>query len=145
LFNKNYEHLVDQDARSSFSPEWMLDNLRLFPGDALLTIKVAYHNEAPVGFVMYSTDSKNRGNLDVLCVDSRYRNSGYGFQLLDHAAQDLKKRGASIIKLGVSNPNAIRLYAKYGFKEKKKWNAQTIIMKYNFSPNKTKTRKAIPL
>lgn len=121
LFNANYEHLVDQSAKD-FSIEWTLDNLRLFPEyKEKLIIKTATIKTIPAGFIAYSIDNKNRGNIDMLCIDSQWRRNGCGFKLLNYAVEDLKQKGISKIKLGVTNIAAQKLYEKYGFKKKKKW------------------------
>jgi ribosomal protein S18 acetylase RimI-like enzyme len=115
-FTENFDQLVTPSARSTFSVKYMLENMRVFPGADPLTIKITFLDATPVGFIIYS-NYKNQGSIDVLCVDKKFRKFGFGYQLMNHAIQELAKQKIDTITLAVNNDNtsAINFYAKLGF------------------------------
>ncbi len=83
------------------------------------TIKVAYEDDKPVGFVIYMQKKFYHGHIRFIYVNPEFRSKGWSDKLLDYAVQDLIKRGSSKIDLTTrtSNSAAIKLYLRHGFKE----------------------------
>jgi ribosomal protein S18 acetylase RimI-like enzyme len=95
------------------------------PGDMSVpnldvTINVVYFETKLAGFVTYYIKKNHVGHLELLAIDSEFRNKGYGTFLIEHTVQECKKRGCSILQLYVytSNPHAITFYEHLGFKLK---------------------------
>lgn len=72
-----------------------------------------------VALLVLSIDRKRSFyNIDIVLVDKRYQNRGFGKIMLSEALEILKKNGAKRIEIGVSrfNPAAQKLYLSLGFK-----------------------------
>ena len=71
-----------------------------------------------LGFCKISADG-NTGTLEYLVVLEQERGKGYGVALMDWAMNTFQKLGVNEIEVKVVYGNeAIRLYEKYGFREK---------------------------
>lgn len=121
IFKEDWWWLVSEYSKD-FSPEYMLQyraSSKKPESKGNLTIKVAYDQHKPIGFVAYYKKEFYYGYILFLDVLASYRSKGIGYALLDYAVQDLKKRGVTKIGLvtRTSNIPARRLYKKYGFKE----------------------------
>lgn len=83
-------------------------------------IKIAIENKKIVGFSINGmTSNSNEGWILSLGVRQDFTQYGIGTKLLLESIEELKKRGAKVIKLTVHPDNtAIRLYKKYGFEKK---------------------------
>lgn len=121
LFKKNWYWLVSEYSLD-FSPEYMLDNKAsdkepIHKGN--LTIKMAYENNKPVGFIAYYMKELYVGFVLFIAVDETSRGKGFARSLLDYAINDLKNKGASIIRLitRTSNLRGQKLYTGMGFKQ----------------------------
>jgi GNAT superfamily N-acetyltransferase len=77
-----------------------------------------------VGLMVLTMNAKEYFyNVDVLLVDQKYQNRGYGKIMLKQGLDILKKKGAKKIEIGVNRRNvaAIKLYRSLGFKEVAVW------------------------
>ena len=95
---------------------WGMDTVGVF---------VAYLDEKPVGFVEAGIDNKFNEDKGIKCgwilstgVLKPNRTKGIGTAMMQHAMEFLKSQGMTEVELGVdaSNPKAIGLYKKMGFK-----------------------------
>ncbi len=86
---------------------------------------IAYLDEKPVGFVEAGIDNNFNESKGIKCgwilstgVLKPNRTKGVGTAMMQHAMEFLKSQGMTEVELGVdaSNPKAIGLYKKMGFK-----------------------------
>jgi len=80
---------------------------------------VLLEGKRAVGLLVLAIDRKRSYyNVDVLLVDKRYQNRGFGRIMLGRGLEILKKNGARRIEIGVSRYNgaAQRLYSSMGFR-----------------------------
>ena len=81
-------------------------------------IAVAENDSHIVGFCKIGTDGST-GVLEILVVLDQERGKGYGAALMDWAMNTFRKLGVNEIDVKVVYGNeAVRLYEKYGFREK---------------------------
>lgn len=81
-------------------------------------IAVAENDSHIVGFCKIGTDGST-GVLEILVVLDQERGKGYGTALMDWAMNTFRKLGVNEIDVKVVYGNeAVRLYEKYGFREK---------------------------
>lgn len=118
-FKRDWYWLIEGN---DYSPEYTLQNKassRSPEHKGNLTIKVAYENNKPVGFVIYFMENFYLGDLRFIDVNPEFRSRGWAYKLLDYAVKDLIKRGSVRIKLVTRTTNypAQKLYLRYGFKE----------------------------
>ena len=78
-----------------------------------------FEDGKPVGVVTYYMMSQVLGRILFLIVDKDFRGKRYGEKLLNYAFDELKKRGATSVKLFVRSENASarKLYERVGFVE----------------------------
>lgn len=84
-----------------------------------LTLKVAYEDNKPVGFLAYFVKKFYLGKILFVDVLPAYRSKGWGATLMKIAMTDLIKRGVSQIELVTRTDNfaAQKLYNNLGFTE----------------------------
>lgn len=76
---------------------------------------VVEQNNSVVGFCILQP-VLDEANLLLMAIDPQYQGQGFGFQLLDHAIQQLKNNPIQIfLEVRESNQAAIGLYEKSGF------------------------------
>lgn len=81
-------------------------------------IAVAENDSHIVGFCKIGTDGST-GVLEILVVLDQERGKGYGAALMDWAMNTFQELGVNEIDVKVVYGNeAVRLYEKYGFREK---------------------------
>lgn len=105
-----------------YSPEYMLHHRASSKNPQTignLTIKTAYQEGKPVGFVIYFKKNFYLGDLRFIDVNPEFRSKGWAYKLLDYAVKDLIKQGCIRVKLVTREVNyaARRLYTRYGFEE----------------------------
>ena len=120
-FDRDWYWLIPGD-RDSYSPE---DTFRykmphqnpLYVGR--LAIKVMRQKGQLIGFVAYYMKSPTLGFLNFVVVDPVFRGKRYAEQMVQHAVDDMIKRGAKKITLLTrpSNIRARQVYKRLGFKE----------------------------
>jgi CubicO group peptidase (beta-lactamase class C family)/ribosomal protein S18 acetylase RimI-like enzyme len=77
-----------------------------------------------IGLMVLSINPKEQFyNVDVLLVDHKFQNRGYGKIMLKQGLEILRKKGAKKIEIGVNRRNvaAIKLYRSLGFREVAVW------------------------
>lgn len=105
-----------------FSPEYMLKYRAIKSRPDLkkkVTIKVAYQDKKPVGFIVYWPKSFYLGFINFVDIEPEFRSKGWAYKLFDYAVKDLIKNGITRIELltRATNYSAQKLYIRYGFKE----------------------------
>ncbi len=82
---------------------------------------VAETNDDIIGYSLGYMENKSEGHIVSIAVKKAYRNKGIGTILMTNIENELKSRGANLVKLEVSvdNYNARRLYEKLGYKNVK--------------------------
>ncbi|WP_281086589.1 ribosomal protein S18-alanine N-acetyltransferase [Caldisphaera lagunensis] len=70
-----------------------------------------------VGYSLGYMEDEEVGHIVSIAVKKAYRNNGIGTKLMESIENELKSRGAKLIKLEVSvDNNARKLYEKLGYK-----------------------------
>ncbi len=120
LFEENWEWLVAQSPQE-YSASYRIDYKAFSKAPSAvnrLSIDVFRMHNATVGFVAYYMKTAYKGFVLFLVVRHAYRGHGIARQLLTHAVEQLRKRGARIIELvtRVDNYSAQRLYERFGFR-----------------------------
>jgi ribosomal protein S18 acetylase RimI-like enzyme len=133
FFKKNWDWLIPPG--SDFSPEYMVatNSSSKEPADhGDTTIKVYLENKEPVGFVAYRKTKFYEGFVNFLGVEESKRRKGYARKLLQHAIDDLKKQGCTVVWLltRVVNTKAQKLYESMGFKEYERTDYAVYYKKY---------------
>ncbi len=121
MFDRDWYWLIPGD-RDSYSPEDAFryraphQNIR-YAGR--LAIKVMRQKDQLIGFVAYYMKSPTLGFLNFVVVDPAFRGKRYAEQMVQHAVDDMIKRGAKKITLLTrpSNIRARQVYKRLGFKE----------------------------
>ena len=121
IFKENWDWLVSQYSYD-FSPEYTFDNLasdRKPENKGNLIVKVYYSDSKRAGFVAYYEKPFYEGFVLFLAVDKNFRSRGFARKLLQHAIDDLKSRGSTVIRLitRVDNKPARKVYEGMGFKQ----------------------------
>ena len=68
-----------------------------------------------IGYIEYAC-IYDKGELNYIFIDPKYRSKGYGIKLLNYMFNDLKGVTNITLEVNVNNTNAIKLYQKSGFK-----------------------------
>ena len=94
--------------------EWYMSLLKARTRDSIFL--VALVDRKVVGFIQ-AYHNGNKGYVEALAVDPRYRNMGIGSTLLSEVERRLKKRGVKIVRLNVkyNNLKALAFYLKRGY------------------------------
>lgn len=115
LFKSDLEKILKIENAVHVTP-WTEDTFKTcFQADCL-SWAIEVDNEI-IGFVITAIRMGECHILNI-CISHRYQRQGYGRRLLEHALDEVKKRGTGIAYLEVrrSNSRAITLYKKMGFK-----------------------------
>ncbi len=120
LFKKDWYWLISDYSSKDYSVEHMLDN-RASSKEHVgnLIIKTYRVKGKPVGFVTYFPKELFEGYILFLSVDKSQRSKGYARKMMNYAIDDLKSRGARVIRLITRTDNipGQKLYKSMGFKE----------------------------
>lgn len=118
LFKKNWYWLT---ANDSLIPENVVDYKTNGSPDQneKFTIKVYLENNTPEGFIAYYKAHLYQGVIRFVAVGEQYRNKGIAQKLIQHALEDLKRRGCITVKIltRMTNYPARATYTKAGFTE----------------------------
>ena len=101
------DFILDEKAPNPYEPRYF----------GKLEIKILREQASQVGFVCYYMLSQYVGRILFLCIDKSMQGKRYGEKLVKHAVQDLKNRGAQLIRVWcrVDNPNGRKFYERLGF------------------------------
>lgn len=106
------------------------------PGDASVTntslnIQVLYCQGALAGFITYYPKHSRIAHIELLAIDSVFRNKGYGKYLIEQVIEECKQQGCTTVQLYVytSNPAAIKFYEHLGFSIKINYGAYILLYK----------------
>ena len=88
----------------------------------MMPTKVLFVDGNPVGFCSYFMRSQYLGHILFIIVAKEARGHGYSKQLVRYCEQELKKMGATLIKIDTREENLIaqKLYKGLGYAEKKR-------------------------
>ena len=106
------QHQFVLDVKSSVAMALMYKTKKAF---------VQMEDKVIVGLLVLDIDpKKNIYNIDIIIIDEKYQNRGYGKLMVQWAVDYLKEKGAKKLTIGVSraNPSAIKVYKNAGFKPK---------------------------
>lgn len=106
------QHQFVLDVKSSVAMALMYKTKKAF---------VQMEDKVIVGLLVLDIDpKKNVYNIDIIIIDEKYQNRGYGKLMVQWAVDHLKLKGAKKLTIGVSraNPSAIKVYKNAGFKPK---------------------------
>lgn len=123
IFNEFKSHWSYLVQTATYDIAFMLDTMSpskhelKYMGKAI--IRVLCDGARPVGFIVYYMEAPQQGRILFLDITDEYQAKKLGGVLVDYACQDLKKRGAKIVKIFTyyKNTRAQRLYKRCGFKE----------------------------
>lgn len=117
-----YAPLLSALHAQSYVEPWdeeALARLLASPGvAALIAVARTSAGEAPLGFILVR-QAADEAEILTLCVVPRERGIGIGARLLEAALDRAHARGAKTVflEVGLTNPPALRLYARAGFVE----------------------------
>lgn len=96
-----------------------------------IAIDVLYAENKLAGFITYYVKKDRTGHLELLAIDSQFRNQGFGTFLIEHVIQEFKKNECTTLQLYVylSNPRAITFYEHLGFKLKTNFGSYILMYK----------------
>lgn len=120
LFKKDWYWLISDYSSKDYSVEHMLDaraSSKERSGDLIL--KTYRVKGKPVGFNAYFMQELFIGQILFVSVDKAHRSKGYARKMVNYDLDDLKKRGARIVRMVTRTDNipAQKLYKSLGFKE----------------------------
>ena len=114
-----------------------LHNIVRFPGCGIFQAPFSWllrerRSGTLVGMVLCSRVALEVGHITQLCVAPAYRGRGLARMLLDKSAQSLLGNGFAAISLTVTEANdpAVRLYERFGFRLKHRFDAMTLDTRY---------------
>lgn len=106
------------------------------PGDTSVTnttlnIQVLYCQGILAGFITYYLKRSHIAHIELLAIDSAFRNKGYGRYLIQEVIKECKQQGCATVQLYVysSNPSAIKFYEHLGFSLKANYGAYILLYK----------------
>lgn len=120
IFREDWYWLISDFSSKTYSVEHMLDfKTSSYDDKGNLIIKTYRVKGKPVGFVTYYLKELFEGRILFLAIDKKERSKGYARKLAKYAINDLKKRGANVVRLitRTDNVGAQKLYKSLGFKE----------------------------
>ena len=109
----------DFSVITEYYREFDNNDVNLFELDTFTKIYVYEEDNTLMGFINYSV-IYDRAELNYIYIDKDYRNRNLASKLMEFMFDDCKKKRCKNITLEVSKENmaGIKLYEKYGFKEK---------------------------
>lgn len=120
LFKNDWYWLISDASAKDYSVERMLDyraSSREHTGDLIL--RVYRVQSKPVGFLAYFPGELFVWYILFCAVDKAHRSKGYARKMMNYALEDVKKRGARVVRLitRADNLPAQKLYKSLGFKQ----------------------------
>lgn len=114
-----------------------LHNIVRFPGCGTFEAGFSWmlrerHTGALVGMVLCSRVAPEVAHITQLCVAPAYRGRRLGLALLRQSTETLRRAGLDAISLTVTEANqqAVKLYARFGFVQKHRFDAMALNTKY---------------
>jgi ribosomal protein S18 acetylase RimI-like enzyme len=115
---------INSQYRSPAGARRFLSNIVEFPGCGTFHAPGSFiafdrHSREPVGMVLASFVAEEVGHISQLCVLPEMRGAGLGRELLRRSDEALRRHGARVVSLTVteSNTGAIALYERTGFRK----------------------------
>jgi ribosomal protein S18 acetylase RimI-like enzyme len=129
--------LINDQYRSLHGSLRFLHNIVRFPGCGVFEPNFSLllrerAGGALVGMILCSRVAADVAHITQLCIAKEYRGAGLGRILLDHAAERLMRRGFEAISLTVTESNlpAVRLYERFGFSRRHRFDAMVLDTRY---------------
>jgi ribosomal protein S18 acetylase RimI-like enzyme len=122
---------INDQYRTVHGAQRFLHNIIRFPGCGVFDLDNSWvlrdpHTTELHALILCSRVRRDVAHITQLCVRPSSRSLGLGTFLLAHSARALMKHGFSAISLTVTeeNSSAVRLYERYGFTAKHRFEAQ---------------------
>lgn len=130
---------INDQYRSLHGALRFLHNIVRFPGCGVFEPAYSWvlrdrTSRQPVGLVLASRVGPDVAHITQFCISPRYRERGLGSTLLLHSLQALRDAGFKAITLTVteSNRSAVRLYERFGFLTRHRFDAVVFQTKRDF-------------
>jgi ribosomal protein S18 acetylase RimI-like enzyme len=131
---------INDQYRSLHGSLRFLHNIVRFPGCGIFepTFSLLLRERvggALVGMILCSRVAPDVAHITQICVAGKYRGTGLGQVLLDQAAERLRRNGFTAISLTVTEANepAVRLYERFGFSLRHRFDAMVLDTRYKAS------------
>ena len=128
---------INDQYRSLHGSLRFLHNIVRFPGCGIFEGNFSWmlrdrQNRALVGMVLCSRVAADVAHVTQLCIAPAYRGRGLGRVLLERTAESLLSGGFDAITLTVTegNDRAVRLYERFGFSLRHRFDAMVLNTKY---------------
>jgi ribosomal protein S18 acetylase RimI-like enzyme len=107
-YTKERDNLISPSAANTISAKSVVDDELKYN-----TVKMLLAHGKTTGFISYS----KKGHVYAIYIAPQYRGKGYSKLLLDHAANNFRKRGLKKMDLDVfkHNHKALKAFKKAGF------------------------------
>src|SRR6266702_909277 len=129
---------INDQYRSLHGSLRFLHNIVRFPGCGIFEANFSWmlrdrRSRALVGMALCSRVAADVAHVTQLCIAPAYRGLGLGRVLLKQTADSLLRGGFSAITLTVTegNDKAVRLYERFGFSLRQRFDAMVLDTKYN--------------
>lgn len=110
-----YHTGVSEYFRSDFEEDQYSRRKEIIKKKEHVQITMAFYHKKPVGYLIASVDG-NEGEIDSLYVDTHYRGSEIGDELMTRSLTWIKSFEPKSIKVSVAYGNQVlAFYEKYGF------------------------------
>lgn len=124
---------INDQYRSLHGSLRFLHNIVRFPGCGIFQPEFSWmlrdkRSGALVGMLLSSRVAPEVAHITQLCIAQAYRGKGLGYALLSQTAQALRGAGFEAISLTVTEANvdAVRLYERFGFRPKHRFDAMAM-------------------
>jgi ribosomal protein S18 acetylase RimI-like enzyme len=128
---------INDQYRSLHGSLRFLHNIVRFPGCGVFEPNFSWmlrdrRTRALVGMVLSSRVAAEVAHITQLCIAPAYRGRGLGRLLLDRSAESLLRGGFDAVTLTVteSNHQAVRLYERFGFTPRHRFDAMVLDTRY---------------
>ena len=124
---------INDQYRSLHGSLRFLHNIVRFPGCGIFEANLSWmlrdrRTRALVGMILSSRVAPEVAHITQLCVAPELRGRGFGRLLLDRCAEGLRGAGFGAVSLTVteSNDQAVRLYERFGFETRHRFDAMVM-------------------
>lgn len=129
-YQNHLDSHINEQYRTAAGSQRFLHNIVRFPGCGFFDAeasRILVKKGSPdlAGLLLCSRVREDVGHVTQICVAPEYRDRGLGRLLMRECARTLARRGFSLLTLTVtaSNPKAVALYEKLGFRATHRFDA----------------------